>query len=309
MKRIVLIIACVLMGIAMSHAAVSAASKNRTVNANGTQVTSFVSASNEASDEASGEAEKPLSWKERAKQSSSRTGMRWWSLIGLLLTGGLGALLWKESEKRNTRFDLILRHGVAAVVFADCLLFFNFMRWLFPGMIVIVIASALCYLNRSRKMMVFLYVVLGLLLTILCISYSDIMWDWSIVGGTGCWLLNMFLFSVIIYMDYIRICPHCHYFADHKKIDTTFDGQDISTDSYSSTNYGDERTVKSALGVEYKARSKTTTTESYTYLNKHYTDTYECMKCGKPFSHKRTESEEIDSDYSTKRGTERSLFS
>lgn len=307
MKLIVPIIVCALVGFAMGHAAVSAASRDMTVKTDGTQVTTFASSSDEASGEAADKAEKPLTWKDRAKDSSERSGMRWWSLFGLLLTGGLGVLLWKESEKRGTRLDIMIRYGVALVVFADCLLFFNILRWLFPGMIVIVMSTALCYLNRSRKLMIFLHIVLGLLLTWLCFSYDAIMWRWAIVGGIICWLVNMFMFMSIAYMDITRICPHCHYFADHQKIDTKFDGEDISTDSFSSTQYGDARTVSGLLG-DYKTRSTTTTTQSYTYLNKHYTDTYECMKCGKPFTHKRTESEEIDSDYKTTNGSQRVLF-
>jgi len=303
MKRLTFIILCLLMSLAGNSLPASTANRQAVATVEGIHVTTVAS----ASDQDGAQTSAKLTWEEKAKDSKKRTGMRWWSLFGLLMTGGLGALLWKESEKRDTRTSLMVRYGVALAVFADCLLFFNILRWLFPGMIVIVIATAMVYLNRSRKMMTFLSVLLGVLLTGLCMSYDELMWEWPLVGGTICWLLNMFLFIAVAYIDITRICPHCNYFGDHRRTDTTFDGQDISTESYSSTQLGDKHTVRTPLG-DYKARSTTTTTQSYTYLNKYYTDTYECMRCGKTFTYKRTESEEIDEDYNTKRGSKMEIF-
>lgn len=245
---------------------------------------------------------KNVPWKERVKSSDTRKSMRWWSLFGLLISGGVVAFLWKESDKRNERYDLYVLYGGALLIFLDCLLFFNFLRWLFPVWLVMALIYPLFYLNRSKGLMITIMIIGGLILTCMCFSYGEIMSELSFLGGLGCWLLNAFIFLVFGYIHIPRICPHCHYFAGHQKTGTTFDGEDTSIESTSyTTDTGGHSTDDWAIGKIHYKHTKTDTTTT-TYLNKHYTDTYECMRCGKPFSLKRTEREEIDSKSDTTYG-------
>jgi len=253
------------------------------------------------------QAEKPLKWRDRAKASDLRKKMQWYCLAGILICVGVYFLLRKETKKRNLDNILFATYVPALVVLVDCLFFFNILRWLFPLAFFMTFIYPLFYLNWGKGWMITISVVMGILMTRMCIVFIDVLTEWPYLCGFIIWGISMFFYGGYIWMYTRMICPHCKYFAEHEVINTTFDGEELRTQTYTETHYGDERTYRGFMS-DYKGRSKTTTSNIYTYLDKHYTDTHICDRCNKIFTLKRTESEEVDSDTKTSTKTERSLF-
>ena len=253
------------------------------------------------------QAEKPLNWRDRAKASDLRKKMRWYCLAGILICVGVFFGLRKETKKRNLDSTLYATYVPALVVLVDCLFFFNMLCWLFPLAFFMTFIFPLYYLNWGKGWMITLSVVWAILLTRMCIVFVDVLTEIPFVFGFVIWGISMFFYAGYIWMYTRMICPHCKYFANHEVINTTFDGEELRTQTYTETHYGDERTYRGFMS-DYKGRSKTTTSNIYTYLDKHYTDTHICDHCNKIFTLKRTESEEVDSDIQTSTKTERNFF-
>lgn len=266
---------------------------------------SFVAA--DETEAVSEKTDKPLNWRDRAKASDLRKKMRWYCLVGILICVGVYFLLRKETKKRDLDSTLYATYVPALVVLVDCLFFFNMLRWLFPLAFFMTFIFPLYYLNWGKGWMITLSVVWAILLTRMCIVFVDVLTEIPFVFGFVIWGISMFFFAGYIWMYTRMICPHCKYFANHEVINTTFDGEELRTQTYTETHYGDERTYRGFM-TDYKGRNKTTTSNIYTYLDKHYTDTHICDHCNKIFTLKRTESEEVDSDIQTSTKTERNFF-
>lgn len=300
MKHLFTVLTILLLGWCTNNAW---AAKTQPVQANPTM--SFVAADD--TEAVAEQAEKPLSWKEQAKASDLRKKMRWYCLVGILICAGVAFFLRKETKKRNLLDLMIGVYVPALIVLLDCLFFFNILRWLFPLAFFLTFTFPLFYLNWGKGWMITICVILALFMTHMCIAFVDVLTQVPIIFGFVIWIISMLIYGGFIWYFVRLICPHCKYFANHEVINTQFDGEEIRTQTYTETHYGDERTYQGFIST-YKGRNKTTTSNIYTYLDKHYTDTHICDRCNKIFTLKRTESEEIGSDIDTSTKTERNLF-
>lgn len=226
--------------------------------------------------------------KKKALQNNEQNTMLTWVYRG----GGLFALLiffllLKPSGDRNTRFDLYMYMIPSIVVLTVCSFFWiGVVRWLLPAVLCMVVLYPLFYIRLGRWPMR----LLGIVAAIAIISLSFLIfegqyhpfWIWAII------VLNWILLYIPISLCIGDICPHCRYYAGHHKYNTEYTGSDISTEHSSHDTYSHSETHGN-VRTNYYTRHHTIVYN----LNKHFTDYYECMRCGRTFKHFRTETKEI----------------